>query len=259
MMVAKSISRRACALAICGSFALTLCCGSVSAGTFEGVSKSGSVQIFGDLSSFNFETQGSYSETFNESDGADSGDWQSLKKGMNIELPGGSGFGQGIAKQDTSSSGESIKFSGLADVNVSGISSYPVELQGSGGASVKFEYKFRVASIQEVELNMDSVVGRFDDDDYTFVFKSGQGGVVWGSTGVIENGEAKRTFSRRLVLAPGDYSINVSLSANSYLSGSTSSAGRSWANFSVSAVPEPRVALMFAVGVCLMATRRYKF
>lgn len=210
----------------------------------------------GQINSFNFETRERESAEFDEQHQSLPGSWDALRLGMSISLTDGSGFGQGNATQSLTLSDDSIRFSGLADVNVDGYAAYPYMLEGSGSAMVNIDYHFRVASVQEVELFMDSTIGEFRDDDYKFCLTNATDGIVWGATGIEENGVGSRTFKKRITLQPGVYTIAASLRAGSFLSGEFSAAGRTRAEFAITAVPEAPAGLMLGTGLCILGLGR---
>ncbi|RZI85806.1 MAG: PEP-CTERM sorting domain-containing protein [Rubrivivax sp.] len=222
---------------------------SVHGATMEPVSQSRSVQMLGDLNAFNYETQESSWADFN--DGAQSlpDGWDPLRLGMDISIPDGNCFGQGMASQTLVAGTKSIEFTGLADVNVAGIESFPYQLEGSGSAYVDIEYSFRIDAAQSVVLAMDSSIGNFREDDFIFAFKSASGDYIWADTAVVnERGDVERSFSRQFLLQPGQYTLSAHLTAFSAMSAATSFSGRTWAQFSVSAVPEPATAWMVLAG-----------
>lgn len=223
---------------------------------FEPVSQSRSVHISAQLNAFNFATQETSSAVFNDSDHSLPDGWDPLRLGMNIELPESNCFGQGVASQSLIAGSSSIQFSGLADVNISGSPSFPYMLEGMGEVVVASEYKFKLSVTQDIELQMDSTIGDFRDDDYKFAFTSSDG-AIWASTGVIdEQGEQVRSFKRRFTLPPGEYTISTQLTALSALSGDSGFAGRTWAEFSVTVVPEPSALWMSSLGGALVLVSR---
>lgn len=226
--------------------------------TFQPVSQSRSVQMLGDLNAFNYETQESSWAEFN--DGAHSlpDGWDPLRLGMDISIPDGNCFGQGIASQTLVAGTRSIQFTGLADVYVAGIESFPYQLEGRGSAFVDIEYSFSIDAAQTVVLAMDSSIGDYRDDDFLFAFKSASGDDVWSDTAVVnDRGDVERSFSRQFLLQPGEYTLSAHLTAFSALSAASSFSGRTWAQFSVSAVPEPRaIWLVLAAGGMFLLVRR---
>lgn len=230
------------------------------AAAFESVAQSRFIEISGELRVFDIENQKLTAATFSDGARALPGDWDPLRKGMDISIPESSCFGQGVAYQSLEVKGGVIRFSGTADVNMSGSSGYPYMLEGHGGAVVSFEYVFNVAEVQAVDLTMSSTVGEFRDDDYSFFLKSDGGGNVWSGTGVVtEDGNTTRNFSRRLILNPGRYTIGAHLAAGSLLSGGSSSAGRTWAEFSLASitpVPEPDAAWLSLAGLAGLGVAR---
>lgn len=240
-----------------------LAASSAQAYIFEPISQERSVQLRGELNAFNFETRESSAAVFNDDSHSLPDGWDPLRMGMDIGLDAGNCFGQGIASQSLTAGSSAIQFNAAADVNISGFSSYPYQIQGTGSAVVNVQYRFKLTQVQEVNLSMNSSVGTYRDDDYTFAFKSAEGALIWASTGVVdESGAATRSFSRRFTLQPGEYTIAAQLVAISSLSGDVSFAGRTLAEFSVSAVPEPNSAWLGLAGggmvlLALGARRRH--
>lgn len=223
------------------------------AGALEFVRQIGFVEISGDLRAFDIDSQKTTFATFNDSAFSDAGDSSPLRKGMDISMAEPSCFGQGVAYQSLVARPESIRFVGAADVNMSGFASYPYVLEGSGGALVKVEYEFNVERGQVIELEMDSGVGDFQDDEYKFSLKSLGGSYVWANTGVIgDDGGVMRKFKRHFTLEAGTYIVNAELAANSFLVGGNSVAGRTWAEFSISPVPEPDAVWLSLAGMLLV-------
>ncbi len=223
------------------------------AGSLEFVRQIGFVEISGDLRAFDIDNQKTTIATFSDSAFSHPGDLNPLRKGMDISMAEPSCFGQGVAYQSLVARPGSIHFVGTADVNVSGFASYPYMLEGSGGALVRVEYAFNVEQGQVIELSMDSGVGDFQDDEYKFSLKSLGGSYVWANTGVIgDDGGVMRKFKRQFTLEAGTYVVNAELAANSFLAGGNSVAGRTWAEFSISPVPEPHAAWMSLAGIFVL-------
>lgn len=223
--------------------------------TFEPLSQSRSVELFAKLDAVNFETMERDSAVFNDSHSLPAG-WDPLQMGMDINLLE-SCFGQGVAKQDFTARGESIHFEGLADVNISGFANYPFIFEGVGGASVALDYRFAVTKATDVELFMNSSIGMYRDDDYTFSISTIAGQTLWSSVGVVEGGEPTRTFSTRLTLGAAEYVVKANLRASSAFSDGYSTAGRTWAQFSVTAIPEPHAVFLVLFGAVVVMTDRH--
>lgn len=230
----------------------------VSAAIFSPVSQSRSVQLSAQLNAFNFETQTNSSAVFDDEDNSLPDGWDPLRMGMDIGLAEPDCFGQGLASQDLMAGSSRIEFSGLADVSISGYSPAPYMLEGSGGALVRMQYRFSLAQAQQVELVMDSSVGSERDDDFTFLLASAQGAPVWAATSVIDDEGLSRSFKRSFTLQAGDYIVSTRLAAASYLSGGQSSSGRTMAQFSLTAVPEPQtwVLVLAALGLVPYVSRK---
>lgn len=236
---------------------------SCAAPLFQPVSHERSVSITGALRLYDVATQDQQRAEFNDSRQSEPGPLAELplRLGMGIELAGGTCFGQGIASQLVTVEEDRFSFEGVADVNMSGYTSYPYFLEGEGNANVRFSYKFLVSQPQEILLFMDSGVGSFKEDDFKFSLKHGED-YIFSETSVFnQNDEIERSFSRRFVLAPGEYSVSAVLAADSRVFNDSSFAGRSWAKFSVTAVPEPGTALLFLTGgflVLVLSRRRHR-
>ncbi len=226
---------------------------------FEPVEQVRVVGLSGSLNLLNLETQKASQAAFNEVIRSLPSSWAPLRSGMNISLPEGVGFGQGVASQALTVSADCIKFSGLADVNISGFSGYPYEIEGNGGASVNMEYKFSVAKDQDVELSMDSMVDLYRDEDFIFSLASSDKNIIWASTAVVGvDGEIDRSFSKTFFLRAGEYTISTQLMAGSYVSGGMNFAGRTRADFSITAVPEPNAGALATLGLALIGYTRYR-
>lgn len=234
-----------------------LCALSAHSAIMKPVAQSRSVQMLGTLNAFNYETQQSSWADFNDGEHSLPDGWDPMRLGMDISIPDGNCFGQGIASQSLVAGTQSIEFTGLADVNVTGIESFPYQLDGSGSAFVDIEYKFSIDTAQSMLLTMDSSIGNYRDEDFTFAFKSALGEYIWADTAVVnERGDVDRSFSRQFLLQPGEYTVSAHLAAYSALSAATSFSGRTWAQFSVSAVPEPGTVWMALAGGGLLLLMR---
>lgn len=220
---------------------------------FEPLRQSRSVEISGEIRSFNFQTLENQSAVFSDDSHSLPDGWDPLRLGMNISLPDDVCFGQGVATQSLTAGGSAIKFSGIADVNISGFPTYPYMLNGRGDARVAMEYSFNVAHEQAIELWINSAVAPYQDDDFSFRLVSSSGELIWWNTAVLnEQGETSREIKKNLLLQPGEYTVAAVLRASSNLSGDYSSAGRTWAEFGITAitpVPEPSSSLMTALGL----------
>lgn len=239
-----------------------LCALSTDAATLQPVGQSRSLQMLGALNAFNYETQQSSWADFNDDAHSLPSGWDPMRLGMDISIPDGNCFGQGIASQSLVAGTQSIHFTGLADVNVTGFESFPYQIEGSGSAFVDVEYQFSIDAAQSILLAMDSSIGNYRDEDFTFALKSASGEYIWGDTAVVnERGDVDRSFSRQFLLQPGEYTVSAHLSAYSSLSAATSFSGRTWAEFSVSTVPEPGSGWMMLAGSALimLLSRRPQF
>ncbi len=256
---AFSISGRAIVPGVIPLIFFCVAPGLVQAAVFQVVEQVRTVGLSGSLNLFNIDTQKTSQAAFNEVIRSLPDNWDPLRTGMNISLPEGVGFGQGVASQALTVSEDCIRFSGLADVNISGLSGYPYELEGNGGASVGFEYRFVVGVDQEVELAMESVVDQYRDEDFTFSLKASDQSVVWASTAVIGgDGDMDRSFAKILALKAGEYTVFAQLAAGSYASGGLNFAGRTKAEFSISAVPEPHAGALATLGLIFIGRHCYR-
>lgn len=211
------------------------------------------VEISGDLNAFNYETNDNFSTSFKDDDHGESGEWGLLQTGMDLALPEGNFFGQGSAMQSIVNTGGTLVFRGLADVNISAFPSYPYILEGSGAAHVELDYQFDLSGAESVDLFMASETAPFQEDDYQFQLMSDDGRVVWAQTAIIDgNGDVQNTFTERLALNAGRYSLKVLLKANSQVTNDIGFAGRTRAEFSITVVPEPATWLLMLYGAGLV-------
>jgi hypothetical protein len=220
---------------------------------FEPIQEVRSVNIFGRIKAYNGDTQDQSSSTFDEKVFGDPNNPEVIRLGMDLQLPGSGVDGQGIAIQSMTGYGSGFSFEGLADVNVSGYSTPPVQAEGEGLSLINFNYQFRVSERQEIQLDMSSQIGLNLDDDFLFSFRDERGNYVWAAVGIVgDDGNPTRTFSKRLVLPAGNYTIDAQIAARSRLLGNSSSAGRTWAKFAVSAVPEPSSLSLGMIGLMII-------
>jgi hypothetical protein len=145
--------------------------------------------------------------------------------------------GDGRSFQRSTPGAEEIRFEGLADVNVAGYAPYPLLGTGSGQAGTSFSYTFELQQTVVINLQMNSVVGRYGDEDYRFrLWDTLSEQDIW--TAVIVDDDVTgptRSFSRLIKLAPGTYNVTASVTAASFLYDTTQWAGRTDANFEITA------------------------
>lgn len=230
---------RSSALKIILGFCVFLISGvSANAQIFESVSLNRDVNINGELRGFDLSSGATIRADYADKQTGE-GKGSTISVGMSLELAEAASFGQGIASQSFTANGNEINFLGLADVNVDGYPAYPFQVEGSGTVSAAVRYEFKVAKPTDLILKMNSVVGEFRDEDFSFILSDKAGRIVWASTGVVsDSGGTTRDYEKTLKIATGDYVLQTALSAQSSMSGSASFAGRAWAQFSISAVPE---------------------
>jgi len=181
----------------------------------------------------------------------------SLTSGVGFSDNAGAIFAQGASTQQSSVTASRISFSGLADINVSGFSGYPLYVSGDGASASVFELKFTVPKTVTVALAMNSEVQRFRDNDWRFLLARADGTPVWDATVVYgDDGLEHRSFVQQLELTAGDYFIQASVRAHSWWNGDAGFAGRTSAQFSISPVPEPATAVMALLGLGLLAAQR---
>ena len=178
-----------------------------------------------------------------------------LGAGLSIQTTSSSAFGQGRAGQLSTLGPDAIRFSGIADINISGYAASPVHVEGWGSASVNANYQFIVAKETAVQITMDSS-GNLGDFNFSLT-RDGNPAVLQDAYLVDASG-FHTSFTRSLILGAGSYSLISSLIANSHLDGDISVAGRTTADFSITAVPEPGTWAMLLAGLAMlgMATRR---
>lgn len=221
-----------------------------AASIFESIEENRVVSLYGRIKAYNSENQDQFSSIFDERLVGDPNNPEIIRLGMDLQLPGSGVDGQGVSYQSMTSTTSGFAFEGLADVNVSGYAPPPVQVEGEGFSLVDFKYQFRISQPQEIQLDMSSQIGMNLDDDFLFSFRDALGNYVWAAVGVVgEDGIPTRTFSKRLILPAGDYTIDAQVAARSQLLGNNSSAGRTWAKFAVSAVPEPSPLSLAALGL----------
>lgn len=214
------------------------------------------VAISGELRLFDTDTRETESAVFQDRRESLPSDPLSVPMRLGMDINVGTCFGQGIATQSLFIGGDKIVFEGTADVNMNGYASQPKMLDGIGGAEVGFGYRFRLDAPQTVRVALDSTVGDFREDDFKFSLTTGDQ-VVWAATAVTgDDGLASRNFYRDLLLGPGVYDLRSTLTASSSISGDYAFAGRTWAAFSVSAVPEPHAWLMLLLGCGVIVARK---
>jgi hypothetical protein len=240
----------------CGSVLVAFSASATQLTVFHPVTQLRSVDISGELRVFDTETRETESVLYRDERKSSPDDPLSVPMRLGMDINLGTCFGQGIAVQSLTLDLNSIAFEGTADVNMNGYVSQPKVLDGSGSAEVRFAYSFRVDAPQMVRLAMNSTVGDFRDDDFKFALSIG-GQVLWAATSVTgDDGIASRDFYRDLMLGPGVYDIQTTLGAGSSILGDYSFAGRTWAEFSISAVPEPQIWMMLAFGGALVLVAR---
>lgn len=231
--------------------------GSAGAATMSILEHSSYVRLYGRIDSFNNQSQQHASAVYDKELHGDETFEGMLKLGMSIELSDGNGYGQGQVSQTLVAQDNHFTYGGLADVNISGYSSYPSQVEGYGAAIIQTSIHFRLSERNEVKVFLESFVGEYMDEDFKLVLSKG-GNAIWSRVGGSEPDQRSRAASEILLLDSGDYVMNVSLKAASYLSSGNSLAGRSWSNFSVSAVPELPPLQQGIVGVLsIMLTASY--
>lgn len=243
-------------LITCGMWLMAASASAAQVTLLHPVTQLRSVNISGELRLFDTDTRETESVVYSDTKQSSPDDPLSVPMRLGMDINLGTCFGQGIAAQSLVISEDKIAFEATADVNMNGYASQPKVLDGTGGAEVRFGYSFRVDAPLTVRLAMNSTVGEYRDDDFKFALSTGDE-VIWAATSVTgDNGVASRNFYRDLVLGPGVYDVQSTLGAFSSISGDTSFAGRTWAEFSISAVPEPQSWLMLLLGGGMILARK---
>ena len=238
------------------SIILACSVGSAQAAAFDAVAQQRRVQIGGTLHEFDYATgiQQTVSPPIRTQVGAPA-DWgpSSLGVGLGIQTASASAFGQGHAGLQSAFGPQQIHFSAIADVNISGYAAGPIYVDGTGQARVDASYQFIVANETPIVIAMDSS-GRFGEFNFS-LRRDGDASVLQDAY-MIDSSGMHTHFARGLTLVAGTYSISASLLANSHLDGDNSVAGRTTADFSISAVPEPQSWAMLVAGLALLGLRR---
>lgn len=239
--------------------AFACCAGAASAraATFETLSQARSASIYGRVAAVHLESGTTRHDEDRQSAATPEADVgpARLNAGLALELPDGWAYAQGRAEQFSSLGPDSIRFSGLADANVSS-GSADVQAEGSAGASVDFTQRFELDAAQDVRLTMNSAVLRDRSEDFQFLLAADDGRVIWADTLVVgDDGVVRRSFSQLLKLQAGRYTLSASLRAGAFLSGDLAQAGRTQAEFTLAPVPEPGTWALAGLGLVALVWR----
>ena len=233
------------------------------AATFSSLSQSRSIAASAqvELISFNQDEVLSVSGLLSGGAQTNPGDFSTFDQSfglgaLSIEDPVlGYGRGNGRAAQTSSFTAGLISFNGTADVNMEGEPTPGfADIIGSGSASSRLSYSFSLDQAASVRLTMSSNLTP-SRSGYTFSLAQGDSS-IWNDTSIFDaNGNEVRDFSVVLNLGAGTYDLNTVLGASSFITNSSSGAGRAVATFSLQAlpVPEPATALQILAGLLLIA------
>ena len=172
-------------------------------------------------------------------------------EGLTLRTPAATLDGQGYQVSAIATDG--FSFHGVADVFASAshqidyLPDYTESIEGnaSGNASVSLHWTFAVDSTS---------AWRFSGSHNLYNARGGYGSYsLTGNNGFAWDDQGASGFSSTLVLTPGTYTFDVSLSAYAQQSYQGDHGGRAQADFALSAVPEPSTLALMVPGLLLVA------
>jgi hypothetical protein len=167
--------------------------------------------------------------------------------------------GQSAISQQSFIGDSVISFSSVASAEGSGSASGGGDYLSSSTLASLIESAFDVATATWVTLTMDSRL----DPGATFSFQLARDGTtVWDDEVLHDAGGAEiRSFSQSLLLTPGHYTLNSSLSLNGsvasgpdHLPASAEFHAQGSAEFRLAAIPEPQTWLLMLGGLGLVGS-----
>lgn len=172
-------------------------------------------------------------------------------KGLELSTLVASATAAGRSAQHSEYDGTTLRFEGQTDISLNGYANAGA-LFGNGSATTVFESTFNVNETTATDLFMSSIMNSVDNA-YAFSLVRHDGTVVWDRVS-IESAQGLQlfTYTQRLDLAPGSYTLNASLKALSSVDpGSLGGDSNVAAEFTLRATPIPEAgsAAMLLLGL----------
>lgn len=219
---------------------------------FDALERSGSIRVDGHLEYQDYD----FSRSMARSDGIgfhnaglDVLDESIDLPGLSLALPYVAATGMAWAHQRSEYNGTTLLFEASNHVSIIGEAGIGA-LSGQVMAASSFQATFLINAATAVDLTLSSIVDQANTI-FSFSLVRQTGEVAWDQTS-IDSGDGQRldTFTRRITLEPGFYTLNSTLKAMGGIDpGTTNAIAMSSAMFMVTAVPEPEALLLLTAGM----------